>query len=288
MVGFIKPHHPYDPPASWSGMYAPEDLTLLPGWTAETPPQDLEYHMGTHPHQDLTEKKLRLCMAYYYASVSQIDFHVGRMIECLKRKGLYDDTLILFTSDHGDYQGFHHMVGKRNYMYDSLAKVPLIIKYPDQALAGETSDELVSNIDVAPTILRAAGSDVPDTMKGFDLIQKGEGQRELVFAEEKAGEHLMVRSHARKLLLCRSASQSLFFDLVNDPMELNNLYEDPAHRQEVEEYTQAGTEWVASQHPVTDDPGRSRPLVSGDNVPALDDGHREDMLEYFRREMKGV
>lgn len=287
MVGFIKPHHPYDPPASWSGMYAPEDLTLLPGWTTEAQPRDLEYHTGTHPHRNLTEKLLRQAMAYYYALVSQIDFHVGRMIDCLKRKGLYDDTLILYTSDHGDYQGFHHMVGKLNYMYDPLAKVPLIIKYPDQALAGETSDGLVSNIDVAPTILRAAGSDVPDTMKGFDLIQKSEGQRELVFTEAKAGEHLMVRSHTRKLLLCKDDSQSLFFDLVNDPMELNNLYEDPAHRQGVEEYTHAGTEWLESQHTVVDEPDQRRPLVRGANVPALDDGHREDMLEYFRREMKG-
>ena len=285
MVGFIKPHHPYDPPGSWSGMYLPGELELLPGWASEVPPQDLEYHPGTHPHEDLTEEKLRLCMAYYYATISQVDSYVGRMIDCLKAKALYDDTLILFTSDHGDYQGFHHMVGKHNYMYDPLVKVPLIVKHPHQALAGQTSNALVSSIDVAPTILRAAGSDVPDTMAGFDLTST-EGRREIVFAEAKSGDELMVRSRSRKLLLCKDDSQSQFFDLDSDPLEFDNLYEDSAYRDEIEAYGRAGTEWLASQEPVADRPDHHRPIISGTNVPALDDNHREVMRDYFRRAMK--
>ena len=129
MVGFIKPHPPYDPPASWTGMYDPEDLTPLPGWTAEIPPRDLRYHVGRFVHSGTAEKHARRAIAYYYATISQIDLHVGRMIDCLKRKGLYDDTVVLFTSDHGDYMGFHKMQGKGNYMYDPVVRVPLIIKY---------------------------------------------------------------------------------------------------------------------------------------------------------------
>jgi arylsulfatase A-like enzyme len=173
-------------------------------------------------------------------------------------------------------------------MYDPVVKVPLIIKYPGQSRAGETSDGLVSNIDVAPTILRAAGLEIPDTMTGFDLTRSDSVQRELVFAEGKGGDELMVRSRSRKLLLCKDDSHSQFIDLVNDPLEVENLYEDPAYRREIVEYSQAGTEWLASQQPVADGPDQSRPLVRGANVLGLDDGHREEIYEYYRRAMKGA
>ncbi|MEM7030928.1 MAG: sulfatase-like hydrolase/transferase, partial [Chloroflexota bacterium] len=142
MVSFIKPHHPFDPPTPWSQMYDPQSLTLLPGWIDACLPQDLSNHQGYFPHKDLTEEKLRQAMALYYATISQIDHQVGRLIDYLKQQGLYDDTLILYTSDHGEYLGFHHLLLKGNYMYDPLAKVPLIIKYPNQRRAGEVSSEL--------------------------------------------------------------------------------------------------------------------------------------------------
>ena len=78
----------------------------------------------------LTEAAVRRCAAYYYASISEIDHHVGRMLALLKSKGLYENTVIVFTSDHGEYLGFHHQLLKSGRMYDPLAKVPLIVKLP--------------------------------------------------------------------------------------------------------------------------------------------------------------
>ena len=98
-VSFIKPHHPFDPPAPWSQMYDPAGLTLLPGWLpGGCPPADLGLSKGFFPHEELDEAKLRLAMAYYYATISQIDHHVGRMVALLKEKGLYDSTMIVYIS----------------------------------------------------------------------------------------------------------------------------------------------------------------------------------------------
>ncbi len=120
MASFIKPHHPFDPPAPWHEMYDPSSLTLLPGWTD---PEDILFSKGYFPHADLNERKLRRVMAYYYGSISHIDHHLGRMIDSLRASGLYDDTLIVYNSDHGEYLGFHHMKGKGNRMYDPLVRV---------------------------------------------------------------------------------------------------------------------------------------------------------------------
>ena len=99
MVGFIKPHHPFDPPESWKDMYDPDELSILPGWTDECFSHDIVLNAGYFPHKNLTLKSLRRAMAYYYATISHIDYHVGRMIEVLKEKGLYENRLIIFTSD---------------------------------------------------------------------------------------------------------------------------------------------------------------------------------------------
>jgi len=124
MAGFIKPHHPFDPPSPWDKMYDADKLTVLPGWTDAPLPCDLAFSTGYLDNRKLTLPLLRRVMAYYYATISQIDAHVGRMIAVLKQKGLYDDTLIIYTADHGDFMGFHHMVLKGNHMYDPLIKVP--------------------------------------------------------------------------------------------------------------------------------------------------------------------
>ena len=124
-------------------------------------------------------------MAYYYATISLIDRQMGRLIALLKQKRLYDSTLIVFTADHGEYLGFHHMLLKSNHMYDPLAKVPLLIKWPGNRHGGQVSERLVSNIDLAPTLCRAAGLAAGRRMRGEDLGAEGPN-REIVFCEAGA------------------------------------------------------------------------------------------------------
>ncbi|MEM7125239.1 MAG: sulfatase-like hydrolase/transferase [Chloroflexota bacterium] len=253
MASFIKPHHPFDPPAPWSQMYHPDFLTLLPGWTDECLPQDLAYRRGYFSNEELNEAALRQVMAYYYATISQIDHHVGRLIEVLKARGLYEKTLILYNSDHGDYLGFHHLLLKGNYMYDPLIKVPLIVKYPAQsqaaqAKAGTVSQKLVNSTDIAPTLLALAGCAIPETFCGINLLDESQ-TRDVIFAEAGRGAEYMVRTHSHKLLLCPTPEQSQFFDLERDPLEMENRYTAPAYQKTIEALRQRLLHWTLFEQP---------------------------------------
>ena len=284
MVGFIKPHHPFDPPAPWDSMYDPGRLTLLPGWTPQCFAHDVAFNRGYFPHQQLTEPSVRRAMAYYYATISQIDHHVGRMIAQLKSKGLYDNTLIVYTADHGEYLGFHHMLLKGNYMYDPLVKVPLIIKWPGGKRAGTVTKQLVSNIDLAPTLCRAAGRPPAPEMHGNDLATNTTGH-ELIFAESRAGREVMARSRTRKLILAGPRWQNLFFDLERDPLEETNLYDAPEYRADVQRLNKALRAWrtkEAKPKPFLD---QNAPQIDQPNVPPQDLSHRNEIVEYYRKMM---
>ncbi|MCX7015037.1 MAG: sulfatase-like hydrolase/transferase [Candidatus Sumerlaeota bacterium] len=286
-VSFVKPHHPFDPSKRWAGMYDPATIDILPGWTGAVPERDLAYHAGFFPHVKLTEDAIKRVTAYYYATISQIDHQIGRMIETLRQKGLYDNTMIVFTSDHGDYMGFHHMLLKQNYYYDPVARVPLIIKFPGNADAGTTRDMLTNNVDLAPTFLRQAGIEPPKEMIGLDLADP-HAQRDYIFSEYGHGDLYMARSRRYKLMLCRDAKQSLFIDLEKDPMELHNLIDDPAYRNIIQEHRDALARWMLFDAIV--------PVYAPDTAPSvrrvthstigLETGdYRQRLAAYFEREM---
>jgi arylsulfatase A-like enzyme len=265
-------------------MYDPEKLSLLPGWTEKCPNHDLKYNRGYFPNDKLTEPVLRLVMAYYYATISQIDHHVGRMVRLLKRKGIYDDTLIVFTADHGDFMGFHHMLLKGNYMYDPVVKVPLIIKWPRSKRAGAVSQQMVNNIDLAPTLCRAAGCTPGPDMHGRVLQSESEGH-DLIFAESSGGRQVMARSRDYKLILAGPRNENLFFDLREDPSELNNLYKSPKYRDRVKTMEAALSKWRCKDPKPRGHQDRNAPQIDQPNVPPRDLSHREAIMEYYRKKM---
>lgn len=246
-LSFIKPHHPFDPPYPWSTMYNPEKLQLLPGWIETPMDRDLDYHEGYFPHDLLTVDKLKQVMAYYYANISFIDYKIGQIIGILKEKKLYDDTLIVFSSDHGEFMGHHHMLLKSNHMYDPIVKVPLIIKYPISYNRLGTSDELANNIDIGPTILEIAGIDKHRDMAGNSLLSKSD--REFVITEDNRGSAYMIRSKRYKLLSYNTEDESLFFDLETDPYEFENLYFDESYKDTVVYFEKVLARFVLFDHP---------------------------------------
>lgn len=282
MVGFVKPHHPFDPPAPWSRMVDPESLTLLPGWLESTPERDRRFNEGYFPNAELTETQIRRAMAMYYASISQIDHHIGRFLDILRQRRLLDHTIICFTSDHGEYLGFHHMLLKGNHMYDPLVKVPLIIRWPDGHAAGTRDDRLVSNIDVAPTLLRAAGLTPPPDMTGRDLRQD-QDRREIVFCEDRAGTRYMARSRNRKLIL--GPDSCLLFDMEKDPREMVNVADDPAYAHDRRELEHAIARWMMFDCRTPTHLDENAPVLRAENVPERGDGHRRREAEIFRRRM---
>lgn len=233
MVGYINPHHPFDPPEPYSSMYDPDKLSLLPGYCPEPFAHDTASNGTKMDYASLSESDIRHIMAAYYGMISEIDDGVGRLIRLLKENGLYEKTMIIFTSDHGEYMGFHHMMLKCNHLYDPLAKIPLLIKYPYQEHAGHIDDRMCENIDVAPTVLKACGLSVPDTMQGHSL--SGDFRREFVFSEGQYGTQAspcigyMLRTSRFKLMVRGSMEQAMLFDLERDPYELENVAELPAY-----------------------------------------------------------
>lgn len=232
MVGYIKPHHPFDPPYPYSEMYDPESLTLPAGYTAHPLDCDTATNGGIVDYNQMSEIHLRRIMAYYYGAITQIDDGIGEIVDLLKKKGVYDDTMILFTSDHGEYLGYHHMLLKCNHLYDPLAKIPLIIKYAGQK-EGRTDDRLSENIDISATVLSCTGLDAPDSMQGKDLCSKE--QRTFVFSEGQYGVDknpclgYMIRDRRYKLLIRGSLEDGMLFDLQKDPFELHNVFFDPTY-----------------------------------------------------------
>ncbi len=295
MVGFVKPHHPFDPPKKWADMYDADKVDILPGWTEKCLDRDLAFNRGFFPHEKLHPAIMRKITATYYAAITQIDHHVGRMIDVLKRKGLYDSTMIIFTSDHGDYMGYHHMVLKGNYPYDPTIKVPLIVKYPGSKARGTSTDALVSNVDVAPTVLAACGVKPGAKMSGLDLADNP-GGRDIVFAESSAGRLIVARTKTRKLILSaarppgrkgrrRSAGESMLFDLEKDPFELTNLYDAPAYQRDVRALTKAARTWGPKDGPPKPYLNENAPVIKQPNVLGPDHGHRQAMIDYCRRMM---
>lgn len=285
MVSFIKPHHPFDPPETWAKMYDPDEIDILPGWTDKC--LDHDAVKAYFDNATLTEKAMKKITAYYYATITQIDFHVGRLINVLKKRGLYDNTLIIFTSDHGEHMGYHHMILKDGYLYDSIARIPLIIKYPNNDRASTSTDRLVSNIDIAPTILALANRQKPQEMHGLNLLEND--QREIVFIEGRRLNAVTARTKTAKLILQRNKTDNgsikydgLLYDLQKDPYELNNLYDNPDYSGLQKMLTDAIDNWL----PVSDERDiyldENAPVINQPNVPKRNDGHRKDMMQYFK------
>lgn len=237
MAGYVKPHHPFDPPAPYSRMYDPNTLQIPAGYLPEIPTYDYENQPGFFDYRKLTEDKLRRIVAMYYGAITQIDDGIGEILFLLKQKGLYDDTMIIYTSDHGEYLGYHHMLLKGNYLYDPLARIPLIIKYPKGMHAPTVDDRVCENIDLATTILSACKIPPAATMCGLDL--RANVLQDYAFSEGQYGEYMgyMLRSKRYKLLVQRSMNEAMFFDLQKDPCEVHNEINNPAYAEEIQQHS---------------------------------------------------
>lgn len=284
MLGFVKPHHPFDPPQEWVERYDPDRLSLPPDWTDRPLAHDWELSQGYFKYDRLNEASLRRVKAYYYATISHIDHQVGKLIDALKARGMYDDTLIIYTSDHGEYLGCHHMLLKGNYMYDPVVKVPLIIKYPGNERADTASDGFANTIDVGPTILAQAGCAPAPAMAGVNLAEADE-PRPVTFAESHNCKQVMARTKTRKLILYPERDGAFLYDLEKDPYELNNVYDTEEYREDVAQLTKAIDDWRGVEAVVDFHLDESAPRIDQPNVPPLDDGHRKPLQEYFWKKM---
>ncbi|MBL8385227.1 MAG: sulfatase-like hydrolase/transferase [Burkholderiales bacterium] len=248
-IGFPGPHPPYDPLPRYLDMYkdvdipvpAPTDAELA----AQPPSHDtLRRNMIRNNYDSVawkdrpTREELLRIRRHYAANVTMIDDKIGAILATLDAKGYLDNALVIFTSDHGDALGDHGHIQKWT-MYEASVKVPLIL-WSKNGIAARRSDSLVQLMDIAPTILEAAGVTPPASFEARSLwpILKGEADaiRREAWSElardhiQTGAEYMVMRRDERwKIVYYLGEEHGELYDLQEDPGELNNLWTAPEH-----------------------------------------------------------
>ncbi len=276
LLTYIRPHPPLVAPAPYNRMYRPEEIPLpqrMADPAAEervhpfiaaqrTRPAISAMVQGCPGQLDETrDADVQMLRALYFGLATEVDHHIGRVLDFLRESGQMDDTLIVLAADHGEMLGDHHMWGK-SHVFDPAFRVPLIIRHPAGAEHfGKTVDAFTESVDLAPTILEWMGCPPPPGMDGRSLrpFLEGcgpEGWREHVFMELDFGEPdapspaqkalglalrqcnvSILRGRRYKLVHFNGGLAPLLFDMRADPQEMRDLARDPAHADTLLEMT---------------------------------------------------
>jgi len=285
-LSFLSPHPPFIAPEPFHDMYNADEMSLP--IRHSSPKKEGAQHpwlehlinnqAGTGLTVDaeltdrlsLSEQELQQIKATYYGMMSEVDAQFGRLVEYLKSTGVYNDTMIIFTSDHGENLGDHWAFSKYTY-FEHTFHIPLIVRDPSSDAnqkRGTTVDAFSESVDVMPTILDGIGVDIPAQCDGRSLLpfcrgKPGEGPRrwrqeyhaELdlrsPYGVDKAPPLGLEMKHSmfniirgeRFKYVHFTALPALFFDLENDPDEFHNLADDPAYHKEILEYTSKMLSW---------------------------------------------
>ena len=230
--GFCGPHGPIDPPEPYDSLYPIDDVVLPPNYAFDTEGNE----RLTSEEEDLVAR--RFC-AYYWGLVTLIDDMVGRIVDALEQRGILDNTLILFTSDHGEMLFDFGRLGKGNF-YDPIVRVPLIVAPPQSILVKHGTDDLVETFDIAPTILDYANCSRPEQMSASTLRPTIEGTgsgKEAVFCEyltnDRGRRGICVRTQRYKYAYWGADQPEQFFDLQEDPYERRDLVGQDSYRDEI-------------------------------------------------------
>ena len=252
-LSYIKPHWPYVAPHPYNDMYTDEDVIEANRSTDEKEkanPLAKLYMERVAGKTFQSEKARRRVLKAYMGLITQIDDQLGILFEFMKNKDLLDDTMIVFTSDHGDYMGDHWM-GDKDYFHDPSVKIPMIIADPSEEAnktRGTTDDSMVELIDLLPTFLEFyEGSVEKNVLDGLSLLPKIRGReadwRSAVVSEYDYSCQVFRPELERMPLDCRSYMVAdekwkyiyapgfppVLFDRVNDPAELNDLGRNPEY-----------------------------------------------------------
>ena len=284
-VNFLEPHMPFH--SCRDGQYSPDDVELPANFDPERPALNVlrhrlkaarYFHNGFEGQPLKTERHWRELIARYWGLCSLVDTHVGRILDALRETGRFDNTIIVFTSDHGDMMGSHGLLGK-TVMFEQSVRVPMLIRLPGQAEPRRVTGP-VSQIDVVPTLLDLLGAGRREGLQGTSLrpqlagggrvdrdvfiewIPDGEGPGQITgagqgelpdYAAGIAPPEGLAASCADSIrtivttdgwkLNCSAAGEHELFDLGADPLERHNLAGDPAVRRRMAELAERIRAW---------------------------------------------
>jgi len=242
-VHFPEPHDPYLPLKKYLDGYKAEDIPI-----PESFRDDFRGKPGMHRREaeawgSFTEKDVQQGRAHYYAWCEQVDAQVGRLLDALDQSGQAGNTIAVFTGDHGDMAGAHRMWIKGWYPYEDAYRIPMVIRWPGHALAGQKCDRLVSSHDLAHTYVDAGGAAPLPFSDGLSLLRLMENPgrtdwRDQLLCAFYGGEFLYTQRIAvtrRFKYVFNGFDFDEFYDLEKDPHEMHNAIEDPAYRTEVDD-----------------------------------------------------
>ncbi|MBN1808084.1 MAG: sulfatase-like hydrolase/transferase [Planctomycetes bacterium] len=249
-----EPHFPCAVPEPYASMYPPADLA--PWGNFADPLADKPFIHAQMRRTWATEsvpwEAWAPHVARYMGEISLLDAQVGRLLDGIDSLGLAENTLVVYTADHGDMTGGHGMLDKHNIMYDEVVRVPLIARWPGVIHPGSVCDSFVSSaLDLAATFCSAAGSKTPESFDGDSLLPLLDGKpagRNDIFCEYH-GNHLglisqrMLRNRRLKYVWNATDTDELY-DLEQDPGEVHNLVHDASRRQELAEMRARLLQWM--------------------------------------------
>lgn len=257
-VNFFDPHDPWDPPRELLDKYLAKlddmpAVNFVPGELNDKPPHE-QRHASTRygskgyvevEFAKMSERDHRLIRAAYCAKVELVDLQVGRIVQALEANGELSDTLIVYTSDHGEGLGDHGQFFKGDAYYDPVVRVPLLIAWPGHIAPQRVSDTFVELVDLAPTVLEAVGLPVGPSVQGRSLLPflRGESAQHRDSAlcmyndprsanGETPRHSVMVCTSDYKLVRFLTGGgehPDLLYDRRQDPRETHNVWDDPAH-----------------------------------------------------------
>lgn len=226
---FIAPHPPFDVPEGWADLYKGKELP--PVKKSNTPISEIaewKKFIADYPNESYLQRAREL----YYASISFVDYNIGKIIQQLKDMGEYDNTLIIFTSDHGEMLGDHGTYQKM-LPYDGSARIPFIMRYPKRLKAGSQDTRFVDINDILPTVLDAADIPYPEPgiLPGESIFARnGVKDRSVQYVEHSRGKRRWVslRDKRYKYNFYYGGGREELFDMEYDPDETTNLlYKNP-------------------------------------------------------------
>ena len=257
------PHPPIFPPEEFLDLYKPSDMPVPDNWqdSLEGKPEDQRAD-PRHCAGKIGREKLQIITAYYYALITHIDNELARLIKVLEEMGIYENTVIAFTSDHGEMLGNHGLFTKR-FMYEESARVPLIVQWPAALPRGIRSRELFAGVDLMPTLLELAGCQPAVPIHGRSIaayLKRGaEPSPNKVLSEigipspdeddyESLAATVMLRTGHWKYVCNRYGVDELY-DMNEDPAEMTNLVSDGLEQNMVKTLQTDLRDILWQQHP---------------------------------------
>ncbi|MFH1738243.1 MAG: sulfatase-like hydrolase/transferase, partial [bacterium] len=267
---FLEPHMPFYGPLD--DLHDPEEITLPKNYDDPLEEDEpLAYRLkraqyrknGFEGHDLTTEAGWRRLIANYWGLCSQVDLSVGEILNTLENEGLADNTVVVYTSDHGDMMGAHQLLAK-TVMYEESTRVPWLMRIPSQGSKQQIVHNPVSHVDMAPTLLDLLGKPMDEALPGHSLtglMKEGKAVEDHVFIEwnpagtndranDKNEEQKALLSFTRTVVspdgwkLClNTQDKHQLFNLNEDPGETKNLFHTGQHKERIAAFTKQIHRW---------------------------------------------